>query len=297
MLALSAPLQSHLASGSTTLCNCWRLIRADGIVFGFTDHDRDLTFGGTAYLAATGLSSTETETSLGLAVSGGDISGALTSTALTESDIIAGRYDGATIETWLVNWQDVTQRVLLEASTIGEIRRTDNAFTAELRSAAAAYDEEKGRLYSPRCDAEFGDARCGVSLAAPDRRANAVIAAAGGKAALSFASVPAIAAGALTEGRIRFLSGASQGLVAAITSHQRSGNIDTIALDRAMEAGFGVPDSIELTIGCDKRFATCSAKFSNTLNFRGFPHVPTTDAAFGYAERGRGRNDGGSLFN
>jgi uncharacterized phage protein (TIGR02218 family) len=30
--------------------------------------------------------------------------------------------------------------------------------------------------------------------------------------------------------------------------------------------------------GCDKRLATCRAKFDNVINFRGFPHMPGNDA-------------------
>lgn len=97
------------------------------------------------------------------------------------------------------------------------------------------------------------------------------------------------------EGRIVFQSGSADGLKAAIVAHQRSGATDVITLDRRIEASFAIGDSVELTIGCDKRSATCKA-FGNIANFRGFPHIPGTDQAFTYAERGSGLNDGGSLF-
>jgi uncharacterized phage protein (TIGR02218 family) len=295
MLPVSAELEAHLASGTTTLCTCWRLIRQDGTIFGFTDHDRDLSFGNTTFLAATGLSGSEMESALGLAVGGGDVQGALTSAALTEADILAGRYDGSSVETWLVNWQDVGQRLLQDLSHLGEIRRSDQTFTAELRNAAAPYDEEKGRLYASRCDAEFGDARCGLSLSANDRRKIVPVTAVASNARLSFVSPPGIAAGALKEGRLRFTTGASQGAMVALVLHERSGGVDTVSFDRALAAGFAPGDMVEITIGCDKRFATCQA-FANTPNFRGFPHIPTGDQVFGYAERANGLNDGGSLF-
>ena len=49
MKALLPELAAHLASGTTTLCWCWRLARRDGVVMGFTDHDKALTFDGTTY--------------------------------------------------------------------------------------------------------------------------------------------------------------------------------------------------------------------------------------------------------
>ena len=54
MKSLPLAFQSHLDSGATTLAWCWRLTRGDGLVQGFTDHDRDLAFDGTTFAAATG---------------------------------------------------------------------------------------------------------------------------------------------------------------------------------------------------------------------------------------------------
>ncbi len=213
---------------------------------------------------------------------------------MSETDILAGRLDGASIETWLVNWADSAARTLLDVSTIGEIKRADNAFTAELRNALAPYDEEKGRLYGPRCDAEFGDARCGLSLAAANRRVTAVVTAVESASAVTIATPPGVAARAFVEGRAEILGGSAAGLVAGIASHDRSGGMDRIGLDRAV-AGLAAGDQLRLTLGCDKRFATCQA-FGNTANFRGFPHIPTSDQAFAYADRGSGANNGGSLF-
>ena len=39
-------LAARIESGAATLCHAWRLTRADGVVTGFTDHDRDLDSAG-----------------------------------------------------------------------------------------------------------------------------------------------------------------------------------------------------------------------------------------------------------
>ncbi len=44
MKSFSPSLAAHLASGATTLCACWRVTRGDGVVLGFTDHDRAIVF-------------------------------------------------------------------------------------------------------------------------------------------------------------------------------------------------------------------------------------------------------------
>ena len=59
MRTIPPNLAAHLTDGVTTLCHCWRLIRRDGTAFGFTDHDRDLVFGGTTYAARSGLEAAE----------------------------------------------------------------------------------------------------------------------------------------------------------------------------------------------------------------------------------------------
>lgn len=49
---------------------------------------------------------------------------------------------------------------------------------------------------------------------------------------------------------------------------------DTITLLSAFE-GLSVGDALAISAGCDHSFATCGSKFSNTVNFGGWPFVPT----------------------
>ena len=70
MRDLPPDLAAHLAGGATTLCHCWALTRRDGARLGFTDHDRDLRFGGLTYAARSGLEAAEASTELGFAIGG-----------------------------------------------------------------------------------------------------------------------------------------------------------------------------------------------------------------------------------
>ncbi|HRK23560.1 MAG TPA: DUF2163 domain-containing protein [Beijerinckiaceae bacterium] len=290
MRAIPQPLASHLAGGATTLCRCWLLVRRDGTAFGFTDHDRDLTFDGQIYSATSGLAPSEVESQLGLAVSTGEIGGALTDARLTEADIIGGRYDDAEITTWLVNWADVSQRLMLDGSTIGEIRRMDQSFVAELRGPLHRYDQEQGRLYTQGCTADLGDAACGIDLAA--RAVTAAVTATDGRLNLTVAAIAATAASHFAGGRAELLTGANAGLTRAIQTHGAGG---TLALWEPLPQSLAVGDSLRLTPGCDKSFATCGLKFVNAANFRGFPHIPTPDFILTYARPGEGGHDGGPL--
>ena len=140
-----------LSGGAMTLARCWRLTRKDGVILGFTDHDRDIAFDGVTYAAGTGLEAADMQAELGFAVTGGEASGALSSPGITEADIANGRYDGARVDLYLVDWNAPESRVLLEGGAIGEIRRMGKAFAAEIRSLAYQLDEERGRLFRRGC--------------------------------------------------------------------------------------------------------------------------------------------------
>jgi uncharacterized phage protein (TIGR02218 family) len=62
------------------------------------------------------------------------------------------------------------------------------------------------------------------------------------------------------------------------------------------EAGefFSVGAAVVLRAGCDKRFETCRNRFSNAVNFRGFPHMPGNDFVARFASSDQD-NDGGRM--
>jgi len=68
MKSLNAALQAHLDEGTTTLAWCWRITRADGVTFGFTDHDRTLAFDGTEFEPESGLTASEVRSGSDLSV-------------------------------------------------------------------------------------------------------------------------------------------------------------------------------------------------------------------------------------
>ncbi len=105
MKIIDIELQSHLESGATTLCWCWRLTQRDGAKLGFTDHDRDLEFDGTIFEASSGFSASEIREQVGLSVDNLEVTGALISDRLSEIALSAGDFDDARIEIFRVNWQ------------------------------------------------------------------------------------------------------------------------------------------------------------------------------------------------
>lgn len=287
MKPLSPALQAHLDSGTTTLAWCWRLTRGDGTVLGFTDHDRDLAFDATSYAAATGFTASEITDSLGLATDNLDVEGALSAASLSEHDLAAGLYDRARVEIWRVNWQDTSQRVLMRSGTLGDIARSGAAFTAEIRGLAQALQQPKGRLYQYACDADLGDPRCTVDLTDPRFHAAGTVLASSSSRHLTGALPDAFDEAWFSRGRLAFTSGANRGCAQEIRRHLNAGNAVDIELWQPFAHAIAPGDAFTLTAGCDKHFATCRAKFANVVNFRGFPHIPGTDALSAIASSGR----------
>jgi uncharacterized phage protein (TIGR02218 family) len=294
MKTLDPGLAEHVAGGVTTLCRCWRLERKDGTVVGFTDHDGDLVFDELTYAAASGFTATSIEDQLGLAVSNLDAEGALLSDALTEDDLYAGRWDGATITIWLVNWQDVSQRVVLRAGFLGEVSRGTVAFTAELRGLTAPLDQAAGRVFQRRCAWELGDARCTVDLTADGRHGNGTVTQVIGAFDFVAGGLDAISAGVFTRGKLVWTSGVNEGLAVEIKSHSVGIGATRLSLFLPMGDAMVMGDTFTITAGCDKGFATCRDRFSNAVNFGGFPHMQGNDFALSYPTSGD-QNDGGVL--
>src|SRR5215212_3615545 len=293
MRTVPPSLATHLADGVTTLCRCWRLTRRDGAVFGFTDHDRDLTVDGTLFAARSGLEAAEASAELGFAVGGGEVAGALMSAGITESDIAAGLYDDAAVEVFLVNWAAPAERLLIDTGVIGEIRRADGAFVAELRGLMHRLDEERGRLYRATCAADLGDEHCGVDLAR--FTGSGTVVSTDGALTVTATGL-AFADGACTGGRLTWTSGANAELAVEVKGHRRLGSTSAFDLWQRAPRVIEVGDRFEVTAGCDKRHATCRDRFANAVSFRGFPHMPGNDFIIRMPRQGEPGLDGGSFF-
>ncbi len=275
MKSLSPALQSHLSSGTTTLCWCWKIVRRDGRVLGFTDHDGPLAFGGTTYEAATGFTASEVQSGLGLAVDNLTVSGALSSDSLNESDLAAGLFDNAAIEIWRVNWAAPDQRVLLRKGSLGEVKRGKTGFSAEVRGLAQAFNQPVGRIFAHTCDADLGDARCGVALTPHTGTVISVI----DNRRFSASGLAAFADDWFAGGKLVFTSGANAGRAMEAKVHKRVADVASFTLWQAMSEAIAPGDTFTVTPGCDKQFATCKTKFTNAANFRGCPYMPGNDAA------------------
>ncbi len=160
MREIPEEMAARIESGAATLCHVWVLSRTDGMRLGFTDHDRDLEIEGVRCRAASGWTRGAAEAGAGLAAGTASIAGGLDDAAITEADVAAGRYDGAQVALWRVDWARPDLRVRLWGGRLARIRREGIGFTAELEGPLAALERVTGRTCGRDCDAMLFDARC-----------------------------------------------------------------------------------------------------------------------------------------
>ncbi len=292
MRQISEELTAHLAGGVTTLCHGWRLMRRDGVVMGFTDHDHALMLEGLVLKAASGISGSENTSMQGMAVTGAELAGALSHDALAPDDLAAGFYDGAEVDLFLINWAAPEQHVLLRRGSIGEVRCADGTFTAEIRALSDGLNQTSGRIFSATCDASLGDARCGVNIASPAFAGEGQVSAVEGALRLKLEGFADFATETFARGRLEFVSGANTGFATEVKAHERKDGRAIVRLWQRPPLMVAHGDRVRLSVGCDKRFATCRDRFHNALNFRGFPHMPGNDAIISVAVPGEGGYDG-----
>ena len=294
-MAGAAGLYAHLATGATTVCRAWAVVRRDGTVYGFTDHDRDLAFEGVAFLASSGLTARALQQTTGLSVDNTEAMGALSDASVSEADLLAGRFDGAEVRAWLVNWASVEDRVLQFRGTFGEVSRAGGAFQAELRGLTEGLNQPQGLAYQRGCSAVLGDGKCRFDLTQPGYFTQRAVEGVVDQRVFRFAGFGGFDDRWFERGRLVGVTGAATGLMGLVKNDRIVGSVREIELWQSLGSDLVAGDLIRIEAGCDKRAATCRVKFGNFLNFRGFPHIPGEDWLTSYPVSSRA-NLGRSLF-
>lgn len=281
MKSVSGGLAAHIADDAVTLATLWRVVRRDAQVFTFTDHDRDITYGGETYVADLGYRRAAVASGADLAVDETEIEGLINSASIEEAQLRAGLWDGAAVRIFVVNWADLAQgEIKVRRGTLGEVvLRDDGSYRAELRGLAQPLQSTIGNLYQPQCRADLGDAKCGINLAfgagwtVADTIATVTDSV---TLVLTGTGTSLLATGWFDGGVAIWQTGANAGVAREVIGW----NQGTLTLSLLAPPPFAPTpgDTLHLQPGCDKTWNTCRVKFNNRLNFRGEPLVPGANA-------------------
>ncbi|MBR8344648.1 DUF2163 domain-containing protein [Burkholderia ambifaria] len=168
MRSISTAMAAWLASDVLTWATCVQITRADGSIWGFTDHDVDIVYGGLTYSSFNGFSGSAIEYGSSLSTSNLEINGLLfpSGGAFTLTDIEGGVWSNAAVFIFGVNYADLTMgQINLVNGNLGNFTLLNGAWKVELRGVSQTFQQAKGDQFSPTCRANLGDSRCKINLA------------------------------------------------------------------------------------------------------------------------------------
>lgn len=266
---------------------CWKITRLDGTVFAYTSHDEAITYRGDTYIPCHSLKTTAISSGVTSGSEAGDVelTGLISDNGITEEDLANGLFDGATVEVYLVPWQFGSTVIprRLSKGIVARIEHSPTRYNATVQTPGIKLTESPLlTTYTPACRWNLGSPQCGVNLDSTYIETGTVTGtfarnAVNATTYRTFAdSTRTEAANYFTFGKLTWTSGANTGLDAEVKSFSSG----TFELWDIMPNEIALGDTYEVTPGCSKNTTDCSTKFSNLINFGGFPKVPGRDSIY-----------------
>lgn len=289
-----SPLLTALTQGTVLAGECLVLVATDGTTVGFTSLDEahvlDLSAdGGPASVSCDqGMVLSAITLAVGLDSSFAEVQGPI-GPVITEAQVNGGKWDSA--EGWLVRVSPgVAGHAPVLRGKVREPRVEGVRFVFQIRNQADALNQPIGRTITAYCDADFGDARCGVALVPVAATVTGVTDAM--RLTVSYSGT--YADGWFNFGKLTFTSGALDGVTSEniFAWDATVAGTGTLVLFEDLPALPAIGDTLDLFRGCSKirkaddpAVPTCLT-YDNVVNFRGFPDVPGTDQVLRYPNPG-----------
>lgn len=187
--------------------------------------------------------------------------------------VLNGVLDNAECWLYLVNLENLSVFYHSRWDIVGAPDITPTTVTIQLQSAfGRATRPCPQTVLQGGCNNSLYDDRCGVS-----RADNTVSGSATGGSRTHLTSALAQAEGHFNLGEIEFTGGLNVGATRTIGKHTDDGSLFWA---RPLQFVVRAADTFTLAPGCDKSWATCDGKYSNSARFRGFPNIPPEEVMF-----------------
>lgn len=276
MRSIPAPVLTKIQEGLTTLACCWTLTRRDGQVFRFTSHHLPIVVGGHTFEANSAIVPSTMKATHDTAMDNLSVEGIIRSDGIKALDILAGRYNHASIEFALVDYLLPEEGLFCqEFGSIGEVELKGPMFEVELRLTIQKMSRPITEVTSIDCRAmRFCDSRCRLNVL--DYTFAGTVTSVVSTEHTLVSTTTAIASKALgyfANGELKWLTGQNAGIVCDI----KQSDAGQIELQKRLVYPIAVGDQFEAIAGCDRRLETCRDKFNNVINFVGEPHIPGVD--------------------
>lgn len=280
-----------------TMCHLWQIRRTDGVTLNFASHDKPVEFEGTTFLPMGPTPQNESKEEA-VGQSDFEIFGFLSHETIRPRDIQLGRFDGATICQWVVDWERPWIWTRKHKWWVKSISVDGDVFKADVAGLDHFLEIKYGRYYEKECDKAFAGTECqatatqlgsltatqvpstnGGDVNGVTRDTRALRVQTGAISALSSGEQPMWEFGSVT-----FTSGSNMGQSVQIYNTEYVEDTGTpansyldITLSRTLPYPIRVGDGVELKSGCDGSFTTCRLVYENTINFGGVHRMPSTE--------------------
>jgi uncharacterized phage protein (TIGR02218 family) len=289
-----AGLLSAIQSGATSLCNLIRITDAIGGTLALTDHIQDLSVSSVTYLARPGMKVSLMKTSGNMEIDNYEIEGYFVAGVVTMADLLKGRFTGARVRRYIVNYDDLTDGVLqIGDGNVSRVEVADNAFRVQVLGKMWRLSQPVGRTVTKRCDVEtLGDARCQFNLdttttggTAPYKQ-NLTVSGVTNAITFDVTGYNLSAGGSefFRNGRVTWVTGDNAGYTQQVASQSVGFGELTLTLRTQPGADIDIGDTLIGIAGCDRTPTDCQFKFRNSaqpngnlVNYRGFPGLIGTD--------------------
>lgn len=281
MKTITGSLASIYGQTTMTVAVGCRVVRKDGQAFGRTDFDENVTIDGLTYYASMGFVPTATHTTNTLTTPTMDITVFMDDA--TEAEIVAEIWDGAEVTVFEYDWSnpptalDATVNIL-RYGNLGQIKRQNQTFVAEIRGLTWRLSRSTGRAFSPTCpwrhaqwngSTYVSSVECGLDLTSLIFTGTITAADTGSPSRIFTDSASDRVDGYYAEGLITLTSGDNAGL----TREVRLFASKQWTLYRPFPFPVAVGTDYKAVIGDDKTKATCKA-LGRFVSFGGFPDIP-----------------------
>jgi len=276
MKTIDPTLKAALATGKRAFL--LKITGKNGVIYGFTNHDKELTYDGTTYYPAPGLRHLETYYSNSAEVSSSTFQMAYVDDGLVDEELVRlGVFDGAEYEIYRVAWDDLAAgHYVHDKGTLAVSKWTEHTMKHETHGFERDLARNVGSLHTASCIHVFGDqygddphkpGACTLSKASFTVSGEVSVVDA---QRIQFTIVlTGEADDYFTNGTLTWTSGNNTGMSSPVKKHTVGGSeIIDLALPTLLPIQAG--DTFNVVAGCDKTFEQCRDKFSNTINFLGF---------------------------
>ena len=257
------------------LCNfikCFIITLNNGTKLYFNESDEDLIIDGNNYKTSCGVSENGgLKQYCDISCSTYNIIGFVNDNNITEEDILSGKFDGAEIDSFLIDVDDLaSEKIYLNKGFFKEIKYTDGKFIVKIDGLLSLLDKNIGKTFSPTCRACFCDNKCGLNI--ENYTANGSITTMDSQINFLSSALTSYTDDYFKNGYIKFTSGKDCNDIITVKEF-KNGNI-VLSTKPLKELGIG--DNFVIVAGCDKTIDTCYTRFNNSINFRGEPNIPRT---------------------